>query len=138
MFVGTQYSIVPHLRGTQKKGGLADITKEQLEAEAAAQRDALAYAQENIKYNRDANIRAQERAEARQAEAEATARMERAQQTALDAAQRAGEFANVASQNILATSKGSLNKVLVTVGLGLVASYVMFSKTFKRPKEKAQ
>ena len=136
MFVGTQYAQVPWLRGTQKKGALGEITQAQLDNEAAAQRDALAYAQDNIKYNRDAANRAQERAEARQAEQEATARMERAQQTALDAAQRAGEFANVASQNILATSKGSLNKVLVTVGLGLVASYVLFAKAFKRPKEK--
>ena len=131
MLPGTYLAAPPKLRGT-RKGGLGEITDAQRASDEAARQSSIQYALEDLKGQREMGQRAQERAEARQAEAEATARMERAQQQALDAAQSAAESASITQRGILITSKSSLNKVLVTVGLGLVASYVMFAKTFKR------
>lgn len=131
MLPGTYLGPPLRARGTVH-GFLGEITDAQRAADAEARQAALQYAMEDRKSAREDAARAQERAEARQAETEATARMERAQQQAIDAAMSATEAAALTQRGILITSKSSLNKVLVTVGLGLIASYVMFAKTLKR------
>lgn len=124
------------VRGTPK-AILGEITQAQLDAEAASQASALQYAMENIKSAREDAARAQERAEARASEQEATARMERVQQQALDAAQTAAEQSAAIQGGILITSKSSLNKVLVTVGAGMLASYILFALVSKGRKAAA-
>ncbi len=123
------------LRGT-RTGPLGDITDAQRAEEAASRASALEYAMQDLKDRRAADAKAQTDAQAAQTEANAAARWERTQQTALQAASDAATAAGVAQGAILQTSKGSLTKVLVTVGFGLVASYVLFAVVFKRKQQR--
>lgn len=113
-------------------GPLGDITDAQRAEDAAARAAALEYAMQDLKDRRAADTKAQADAQARQQEADAAARWERTQQTALQAAQEASAAAGVAQGAILQASKGSLTKVLVTLVVAMGASYFLFAKTYKR------
>lgn len=136
MLPGTHLTPVPTLlaRGTLR-GPLGDITDAQRAADAAQQQALLAYAMDDLKGRRAEDAKARAEAAA-QAEAQAAAaRWERTQQQALDAATKAGEQAAYTQGAILATSSVNLKKVLVAVGLGVAASYLLFAKLWKKAPE---
>lgn len=124
-----------HGRGTAK-ALLSDLTDAQVQAESEERQLALQIALSQVKENRAAIREAAQQARADQLEREAQARIERVQQQALEASQKAAEGAAYTQQGILVTGQRSLTKVLIAVGATVLASYVLFAKKYKAKPEK--